>query len=142
VARHSLDPGPRLAFRAPIVDRLEGDLPRTLLELEFGRELEFMDERGVKPRRTQQKAGALDVYETEVDGVRVAVAALAGTRQVHSVLVYRGEKTVIASYLYDEYRRMPAEPALFSLPDGVRVVQEAGVEGSKRRDAAPANAKP
>jgi len=141
VARHSLDPGPRYVFRAPIVDRLAPDLPHALLDFEFGRELEFMEARGAKPNRVEEKGLPLDVYETGVEGVRVAVAALADTRQVRSVLVYRGKQAVIAAYLYDEYRRMPAEPALFALPDGVRVVQEAGVEGSEPRDAAPVKAR-
>ena len=47
------------------------------------------------------------------------------------MLVYRDKKTVIAAYLYDEYLREPAEPALFALPAGIKVVEEAGVEGTK-----------
>jgi hypothetical protein len=142
IARHSLDPGPHYAFRAPIVDHLEPGMPRQLLDLEFGRELEFMAAHGATPKRTKGKAGpALDVYETEIEGVQIAVSAIADTKQVHSVLVFRDKKTVIAAYLYDEYRREPAVPALFALPDGVKVVEEAGVEGAKTSAATAAPTK-
>jgi hypothetical protein len=132
VARHSLDPGPRHAFRAPIVDRLRPDMPRALLELEFGRELEFMEARGATKHRTKEKSTQpLDVYETELEGIQIAVSTVPDTKQVHSVLVYRDKKVLIAAYLYDEYRRGPAVPALFALPDGIKIVEEAGIEGAK-----------
>lgn len=137
IARHSLDPGPHYAFRAPIVERVAPDFPPALLDFEFGRELEFMEAHGAKPHRTKEQRTkgksepALDVYEIEIDGVNIAVSAIPDTKKVHSVLMYRDKKTVIAAYLYDEYLRGPAEPALFALPAGIQVVEEAGVEGAK-----------
>ena len=141
-ARHSVDPGPRLAFHAPVVDRLAPGMPRALLDFEFGRELEFMEAHGAKPHRIKEKSGPLDVYETVIDGIHIGVSTVPDTRQVHSVLVFRDKKTVIAAYLYDEYRREPAEPALFTLPQGIKVVEDAGVEAAKPKSGAASQTKP
>lgn len=131
-ARHSLDPGPRFAFRAPLVQGLREGMPREILDLEFGRELEFMETRGAtKERKKTPEGQELDVYQATVGDLNVVISTLPDTRDVRSALIYR-DKTIFEAFLYDAYQRgLPADPALFQLPEGIQVVREAGVEGSK-----------
>ena len=137
-ARHSLDPGPRFAFRAPIVSRKLPDMPDEIFELEFGRELEFLEARGAKRRAGETRGGEkVDFYETEFADARIVASTIPNTRELRSIIVLR-KGQILAAYVYEEYERgLAADPALFTLPDGIEVVEEAGVEGAAQPKAPP-----
>jgi len=117
------DPGPTYRFRAPIVQPTK-ELPRSLEDFEFGRELEFMKRRGVTgERKVSERGDAIDLYVAEFEGVRVIVSTEPGTRRVTNALVTRGEQ-LLAAYEYLEYAPgQPTQASLFQPPPGFRLTE-------------------
>jgi hypothetical protein len=120
---HFRDPGPTYRFRAPIVQPSK-ELPKSLEELEFGRELAFMEKRGAAAEhKRSEKGDETDVYLADFDGVRVLISAEPGTQRVTNTVVLQG-KVLLAAYRYSEYvPKEPTEATLFQPPKGFRNVE-------------------
>jgi hypothetical protein len=128
-ARHGVDPGPtfscRLAIFANGTPQSIDDESKQIMQLEFGRELEFFKNRGAIPEKgpvLQTTDGR--TYETMVYRVRVGAAALAlfttGTpERPLSVAQQRNGKSDI--YWYSGYGEVDFDPKLFAKPENVKI---------------------
>jgi hypothetical protein len=136
---HFRDHGPTYRFRAPIVEPSK-DLPKSLEDLEFGRELAFMEKRGVAAEhKRSDKGDETDIYLAEFDGIRVLVSTEPGTRRVTNTVVLQGN-ALLAAYGYSEFvDQEPTTAALFQPPKGFRNV--VGKKAQPKPPNAPGSAK-
>lgn len=120
-ARYGRDPAPDAAFRAPIVRPEAG--PPLLQALEFGRELEFLTERGATVRTVERpEGGRFDLYETPVANLRVVLLADPGERRVRELAIHEGGH-VVTAYRYDAYEtHLAPDHSLFRPPPSVRIL--------------------
>jgi hypothetical protein len=121
--RHTIDPGPVLEVRAPILPPALG-LPPELLRLEFGCEPDFVAAHAATPQQVINWGG-------EKAGVRVYTS---GEHSVAILMDSRRSQPLMLSYLrqgrpmfvlrYDAYRRgLPERPELFQPPKSVKFAE-------------------
>jgi hypothetical protein len=123
-ARHGVDPGPtfncRLTIFANGTPQSLDDESKQIMQLEFGRELEFFKSRGAIPK----KGPVLQTKETIGYTIAVGTKTLAlftyGTpERPLAVSQQRNGKNDI--YWYSGYGQMDFDPRLFAKPEGVKI---------------------
>jgi hypothetical protein len=123
-ARHGVDPGPtfncRLVIFANGTPQSLDEESKQIMQLEFGRELEFFKGRGAIPK----KGPVLQTKETTGYMVTVGTKALAlftyGTpERPLAVSQQRDGKNYI--YWYSGYGEIDFEPKLFAKPENVKI---------------------
>jgi hypothetical protein len=123
-AQHLVDSGPTFNCRLPIFRgeqvKSPADLRRPLLELEFGRELEYFKGRGAAP----QKGPVLRDEPTTVYAVDIGDSQLflftTGTPE-RPWAVARQHGNLREIYWYGAYDQLPFDPKLFAKPEGVKI---------------------
>jgi hypothetical protein len=123
-ARHAVDPGPTFNCHLPIFaygnPQSVDEETKEIRQLEFGRELEFFENRGAVP----EPGPILFKHETTAYKVQVGTAAvtllLAKSPELPmAVSLKRGDKNEI--FLYSQYARMEFDPKLFAKPVDVKI---------------------
>lgn len=127
--RHTLDPGPELVVRAPILP--PGQVPPQLLKLEFGCEPEFIAEFAPEPERVlpwgSEKAA---LHRVSVGEHSVALLMLERRNRPLMVSYLRQGRPVVV-YRYDDYRHgLPDRPQLFAPDRNIRITKIAPGEGA------------
>ena len=120
-----LFPGPRC--RLPIFTLQEvksaPDLKQPLLDLEFGRELEFFKKAGPPQAGPELRGKPTNLYTVTLGDAQLLLFS-SGTPEVPLAVVMRnsaGEYT----YAYDSYEELPFNPKLFSKPEGIAIRERA-----------------
>ena len=124
-ARHILDQEPTLNCRLPIFAAAEDvqsaeDLKKPMMELEFGREMEYFH-----PKSAAPKAGPVlrdkstMVYTVKIGEWQLFLFA-AGDPEV-PVAVVRANDKKREIYWYGEYELLPFDAKLFAKPEGVKI---------------------
>jgi hypothetical protein len=120
--RHSLDPGPVLEVRAPILN--PGMAPPEFMSLEYGCEAEFVAIRAPLAQRTIRWGGVdVGLHTYTVGTASVAILLNSRTGEPHIIIHVRdGRPVTIISY--DEYRQdQPDQPELFRPPADVKITE-------------------
>jgi len=122
--RHGVDPGP--TFNCRLVIFTNGspqsldDESKQIMQLEFGRELEFFKERGAVPK----KSPVLQTKETTGYMVTIGTTALAlftyGTPE-RPVAVSQSRNGETDIYWYSGYGQMDFDSKLFAKPENAKV---------------------
>ncbi len=121
-ARHTVDPGPELVVRAPILP-VGADMPATFRGLEFGCEPDFVARHAPQPERTVPWGAAQATLHTVTSGEH-SIAFLMDLRRERPLMVsyQRGGRPVMV-LRYDDYRRgLPDRPDLFAPPRNFRII--------------------
>jgi hypothetical protein len=122
--QHQVDPGPELVVHAPVLPAT-ADLPRALLTLEYGCELEFLRRQGAEtPRQTiPWGAAKATVHQVQL-GEHVVSVLLAERRQTPLMVAYAKANKPVFMIRYDEYRSdLPDRPELFTRPERVEFTE-------------------
>ena len=130
--RHSLDPGPVLEVRAPI---LPAGAPPEFMGLEYGCEAEFVAVRAPTAQRTIRWGGVDAGIHTYVVGA-ASLAILMDDRTGEPLMItYVREGRALYVLRYDEYRQgQPDQPELFRPPADVMITEAKGPPGSRPLD--------
>ena len=122
-ARHLVSPG-ATRCRMPIftVEEVKAapDLRQPLLDLEFGRELEYF-----KKKAGQPEAGPVlhdkptNSYNVKLDNAELLLYS-GGTPEVPLVVILKKGASQY-TYAYDSYSQLPFDGKLFSKPEGVKI---------------------
>jgi hypothetical protein len=118
--RHMVDPSPDHTFYAPIIppDKPGDEAP--VRDFELGRELAFMTAQGVSPQAATKNGKSYLLYQCAREGytLRFYVSASSGTPEACEV-----EKNgqLIVQLIYTSYVSLPADPALFQPPPGIKI---------------------
>jgi len=120
--RHSLDPGPVLEVRAPILS--PGVAPPEFMSLEYGCEAEFVKVRAPLAQRTVRWGGVDAALHTYTVGTSsVAILLNSRTGEPHIVIQVRDGRPV-TMIIYDEYRQdQPDQSELFRPPADVKITE-------------------
>jgi hypothetical protein len=123
--RHTLDKGPVLEVRAPIL--LPGSAPPEFMSLEYGCEAEFVTVRAPMAQRSVRWGGIDAGIHTYTVGA-ASLAILMDDRSGEPLLItYVNEGRPIYIVRYDEYRQgLPDQPELFRPPADVKIVEAEG----------------
>jgi hypothetical protein len=123
-AKHMVDPGPTYNCRMPIFvsgEEIESaDVRKILMDLEFGKELDFF-----KPRSGAPKPGpvmrekATMSYATQAGEWQLFLFT-AGNPEAPVAVVRSSGKTREIVW-YGEYEQVPFDAKLFALPDAVKI---------------------
>ncbi len=121
--KHAIDPGPTYNSHSPIIPPEPGRIPRAS-KFEFGKELLFMKDKGVKPKIELVKNENFLVYECEEEGLLIRLYVSPKTKQPVSVSVTEGAN-VLTQLEYDEYQpSLSPDASLFSPPKGIIFSEE------------------
>jgi hypothetical protein len=123
--RHTLDKGPVLEVRAPIL--LPGSAPPEFMSLEYGCEAEFVTVRAPMAQRTVRWGGIDAGIHTYTVGA-ASLAILMDDRTGEPLLItYVNEGRPLYIVRYDEYRQgLPDQPELFRPPADIKIVEAEG----------------
>ena len=124
-AKHVVDPGPTYNCRMPVFVSGEDikspeDVRKTLMDLEFGKELDFF-----KPRSGEPKPGpvmrekATMVYATQVGEWQLFLFT-AGNPEA-PVAVVRSSSKIREIVWFGEFEQVPFDAKLFAIPDGIKI---------------------
>ncbi|MFZ5718150.1 MAG: hypothetical protein ACOY5Y_01650 [Pseudomonadota bacterium] len=120
-ARHSIDPGPELVVRAPI---LPLGSPPELMKLEFGCEREFLAEFAPVPEREVPWGAARAALHRVTVGEHSVALLMDAKRDSPLLVSYLRQGRPIVVYRYDEYRHgLPARPQLFAPGRNIRIIE-------------------
>lgn len=124
-ARHMVDQGPTFNCRMPIfVDAEEikstEDLKKPLLQLEFGRELEFFRSQSGAPSPGPVMRGKATMVYTVGAGDSQLFLFTGGDPEAPVAVVRKNDKTR-EIYWYGEYTQLPFDAKLFAKPEGVKI---------------------
>lgn len=123
-ARHGVDPGPtfncRLTIFANGAPQSLDDESKQIMQLEFGRELEFFRARGAVPRKgpvlqTKETTG----YAVTVGSRELALFTYGTPERPLAVSQQRNDRNDI--YWYSGYGEMDFDPKLFARPENVKI---------------------
>jgi hypothetical protein len=119
--RHTVDPGPVLEVRAPILP-MSTDLPPTFRTLEFGCEAVFVARHAPTPERTVAWGAAKATLHTVTVGTQ-SVALLMDLRRERPLMIsYQRDGKPVFVLRYDDYRlNLPERPDLFAPPKNVKL---------------------
>jgi hypothetical protein len=124
-AKHMLDPGPTFNCRMPMFADAQGiksteDLKQPLIQLEFGRELEFFHagSGAAEPGPVLQGKKTM-AYRVQL-GDSQLVLFTSGDPEAPVAVVRKSDKTR-EIYWYGEYIQQPFDAKLFAKPEGVKV---------------------
>lgn len=120
--RHTLDKGPVLEVRAPIL--VPGSAPPEFMSLEYGCEAEFVTVRAPTAQRTVRWGGIDAGIHTYTAGA-ASLAILMDDRSGQPLLItYVNEGRPVYIVRYDEYRQgLPDQPELFRPPAEIKIVE-------------------
>jgi len=123
--RHSLDPGPVLEVRAPILT--PGSAPPEFMSLEYGCEAEFVTVRAPVAQKTVRWGGIDAGIHTYTVGT-ASLAILMDDRTGEPLMItYVNQGRPIYIVRYDEYRQgLPDQPELFRPPPDVKIIEAKG----------------
>ena len=123
-ARHGLDPGPtfncRLTIFANGSPKSIDDKDKQIMQLEFGRELEFFKSKGAIPKKgpvlqTKDTIG----YMVDVGTTTLALFTYGAPERPLAVSQDHDGKTDI--YWYSSYGQIEFDPKLFTKPENVKI---------------------
>jgi hypothetical protein len=124
-AKHIVDTGPTYNCRMPMFVNGEDiksdpDLKRPLMELEFGRELEYFKRKSAAPTPGPVMRGkSTMVYETHAGDSQLFLF-VSGEPHTPVAVVRKNDKTR-EIFWYGEYAQVPFDAKLFAKPEGVRI---------------------
>jgi hypothetical protein len=129
-AQHLTDPGPTFNCRMPIFVPGEdfksaADVTKPIMELEFGRELKYFEERGTGPvpgpklQGKSTKAYTVNIKESETERSQLFLFLGGEPERPLAVAWQRGDKRQI--FWYNTYEELPFDAKLFAKPEGVKV---------------------
>lgn len=124
-AKHIVDPGPTYNCRMPIFVnggeiKAAEDVRKTLMELEFGKELDFFKPRSGKPKPGPVMREKATMAYTTMVGEWQLFLFTAGNPEI-PVAVIRSSGETREIFWYGEYEQVPFETKLFTIPDGVKI---------------------
>ncbi len=119
--QHWIDRSPPYVVRTPIFFGPTG--PAALKSFEFGCELAYMKERGVRPQTAVIAGRSLDMYEVSEGPHRILLAVISGTERPLATSHFKdGKPVLLLNYLqYD--RGLEPDLGLFKPPAGVKVTE-------------------
>jgi len=128
-ARHGVDPGPtfncRIAIFANGTPQSLDDESKQIMQLEFGRELEFFKGRGAIPEKgpavqtTEGKTYDTRVYRVKIGATALALFTTGSPERPLSVAQQRNGKSDI--YWYSGYGEVDFDPKPFARPEGMKI---------------------
>jgi hypothetical protein len=126
-AQHMVDPGPTYNCRMPVFVNGEDiksaeDLKRSLMQLEFGRELEFFKPKSDAPNPGPVLLGKKTMAYALPVGDAQLFLFTSGIPEVPVALIRQTEKTR-EIFWYGEYEQVPFDAKLFMKPDGVKIAE-------------------
>jgi hypothetical protein len=124
-ARHIVDPGPTFNCRLPIFADAEDiksaqDLKKPLIQLEFGRELEYFRSGSAAPNPGPVMRGKATMAYTVQAGDSQLFLFTGGDPEAPVAVVRKNDKTR-EIFWYGEYEQLPFEAKLFAKPEGVEI---------------------
>ncbi|WP_293677713.1 hypothetical protein [uncultured Phenylobacterium sp.] len=120
--QHSIDPGPDLSVRAPIV--LGPDVPAPLTTLEYGCEIEFVARHAPTAVRTAPWGAMMVSVHAFTIGDHHLVILVDDRRAAPVVLSYLRQGRAALVVRYDEYSHgLPNRPELFAPPSDYRITE-------------------
>ena len=128
-ARHTTDAGPTYNCRLLMFGNAEDiksaeDLKKPLMELEFGREIEYFRSRSGPPTPGPDWQGkATMVYATRAGEAQLFLFTAGDPEAPVAVFRKNDEtgKTIVRDFIYGEYAQVPFDPKLFAKPEGVKI---------------------
>lgn len=136
--RHSVDPGPELVVRAPVLPPAP-DLPAPFRTLEFGCEAAFVAAYAPQPQRLAPWGATGAALHTVTMGDHTLAFLMDARRPIPLMVSYlrRGQPVLVLRY--DEYRHgLPDRPQLFQVPRNIKIT-ETGAEPPPRPLGPPAS---
>lgn len=134
--RHTVDPGPSLVVKAPILPALPG-MPDPMRNLEFGCEAVFVATYAPQQQRLVPWGASQAALHAVTMGEHTVAVLMDTKRNAPLMLSYlrRGQPGLVIRY--DEYRHgLPDRPALFQPPKNIKIT-EAGTEAAPSPLGAP-----
>jgi hypothetical protein len=124
-ARHMVDPGPTYNCRLPVFAHAEDiksaeDMKKQLMQLEFGRELEYFRSRSGTPNPGPVLQGKATMVYTVQTGDSPLFLFTGGDPEAPVSVVRKDDKTR-EIYWYGEYEQLPFDAKLFAKPEGVKI---------------------
>jgi hypothetical protein len=122
--KHGIDPGPTYNSKAPILGL---QVPKKMIDLEFGCEAEFIAAYAPKPVRNQSVNGkSYRVYRFAQGSDAVEIFERPGSNDPSFIRYYKNDALALA-LRYDLYQTgLPADPALFIKPSGIQYTEGPG----------------
>lgn len=131
--RHSVDKGPVLEVRAPILG--PGTAPPEFMSLEYGCEAEFVKVRAPLAQRTVRWGGVDAGIHTYVVGTASLAILLDDRTGEPFIITYVRDGRPVTIIIYDEYRRdQPDQPELFRPPPDVKITEAEAPLGARPLD--------
>ncbi len=123
--RHIIDQGPTFNCRLPMfVDandiKSAEDTKKPLMELEFGRELEYFRSKSSAPHPGPVLMGKSTMVYAAQAGDSQLFLFTSGDPEVPVSVVRKDDKTR-EIFWYGDYQQMPFDAVLFKIPEGVRI---------------------
>jgi hypothetical protein len=124
-ARHIVDEGPTFNCRMPIFATNEdvksaADVDKPVMQLEFGRELEYFRPRSKAPTAGPVLQGKATRVYTVDDGGWQLFLFTGGDPEAPVSVVRKNDKTREILW-YGEYEQLPFDAKLFARPEGVKI---------------------
>jgi hypothetical protein len=122
-ARHIVDPGRTYNCRMPMFvndPKSAEDLKGPMMQLEFGRELEFFRPRSAAPNPGPSLQGKPTMAYTVPAGDSQLFLFTSGDPEVPVAVVRKTDKTR-EIFWYGEYAQVPFDAKLFAKPEGVKI---------------------
>lgn len=124
-ARHILDPGPTYNCRLPMFvndTKSAADLKGPMMQLEFGREVEFFRPRSPAPNAGPSLQGkATMAYTVTIEDSQLFLFT-SGNPEVPVAVIRKTDKTR-EIYWYGEYAQLSFDAKLFAKPEGVKIIE-------------------
>jgi hypothetical protein len=124
---HVIDQSPTCFFKAPIVLQAplfppsEKEKMVASISFEIGREMTYMEGKGIKPVPGSFRGRDADLYRSDANGLTLTLYTEPKASLPIGVSVFDG-KTELVTITYDEYdSNLPADRSLFWPPPGVQL---------------------
>ncbi len=123
-ARHFVDPGPTFNCHLPMFHggqaKSVSDSTDSLLDLEFGRELNYFRGKGAAPKQGPVlRDKPTNVYSVEVGDSQLLLFTTGNPERPWAVTRQHGNNREM--YWFGTYEQLPFDPKLFAKPEGVRI---------------------
>jgi len=123
-AQHYVDPGPTFNCRMPMFQgetvKSAADMKNPILELEFGRELEYFKGKGVTPKEGPLlRDSPTTVYAVDIGDSQLFLFTTGTPEQPWAVARQRGNMREV--FWYGSYAQLPFDPKLFAKPLDVTI---------------------
>ena len=123
-AQHYVDPGPTFNCRMPIFQgeqvKTAADMKNALLELEFGREIEFFKQKGATPKDGPILSGkSTTAYSVDVGDSQLFLITTGTPERPYAVA--RQYRNTRETFWYSTLEQLPFDPKLFVKPSDVKI---------------------